>query len=61
MGLTSAHRIFLILFVLTELWVKISSSIRVCIAEEYVGGGSVALAVGVSDMVQVTDDTKHNF
>ena len=34
-----------------------SSSILLCIMGELVGGGSVAVAVGVSDMRQVTGDT----
>ena len=39
--------------------VKISSSIKLCIVGELAGGGSVAVAVGVSDRWQVTPNMWH--
>ena len=36
-----------------------SSNILLCIVRELVGEGSVAMAAGVSDMLQVTGDTGH--
>ena len=35
------------------------SQLTLCIVEELAGGGSVAVAVGVSDMRQMTGDTQH--
>ena len=39
--------------------VKISSRILLCILGELAEGGSVAVAVGVSDMRQETPNTQH--
>ena len=54
-----ATQIFLLGQLLIEFQVKVSSSIMSCILVELAEGGSVAVAVGVSDMQQVTGDMRH--
>ena len=41
------------------VYVKMISSILLCILEEIAGGGFMSVAVGVSDMQQMTPDTRY--